>query len=79
MIVHMRWLPLVPAVLCLQACTPQEKGDLVLRNIALVLLAAWLLLVLIGKGGFVHLLLLNGIVIYLIDAVSIYRSKMTQS
>ena len=50
-----------------------------LRIIASVLLAIWLLLVILGKGGFAHLLLLIGIVIWIIDAVSIYRSRMTES
>ena len=50
-----------------------------LRIIATALLVLWLVLVLLGKGGFIHLLLLNGIVIWVIDAVSIYRSQMTQA
>jgi hypothetical protein len=56
-----------------------KRTDLMLRIIASVLIAVWLLLVILGKGGFVHLLLLNGIVIWVIDAVSIYRSRMTES
>jgi hypothetical protein len=51
----------------------------VLRIIATVLLGIWIALVLIGIGGFVHLLLLNGVVLWVVDAVSIYRSRMTES
>jgi hypothetical protein len=50
----------------------------VLRIIATVLLGIWIALVLIGMGGFVHLLLLNGIVIYIVDAVSFHRARMTE-
>ena len=46
--------------------------------IAGVLLAVWLVLVVAGKGGFVHLLLLNAIVISVLDAVSIYRGRMKE-
>lgn len=46
-------------------------------KIAAGLILLWLILVLMGKGGFVHLLVLNGIVVFIIDAVSIYRGRMT--
>jgi hypothetical protein len=49
-----------------------------LQIIAGVLLAIWLVLVVIGKGGFVHLLLLNAIVISVLDAVSMYRGRMKE-
>jgi hypothetical protein len=39
------------------------------------LLFVWLFLVLIGKGGFIHLLLLNGISIMMVDLVSSYRAR----
>ena len=58
---------------------PGGRSRSVLRIIATALLVLWLLLVVLGKGGFIHLLLLNGIVIWVIDAVSIYRSQMTQA
>ena len=50
----------------------------VIRIIAGTLLAIWLLLVLMGNGGFVHLLLLNGVGLWVVDAVSFYRSRVTQ-
>ncbi len=46
-----------------------------LRTVALILLAIWLLLVLLGKSGFIHLMLLSGIVIIIIDFVERYRSR----
>lgn len=61
----------------MRSCPPSEMKDLMIRIIAAVLLVIWLVLVLMGKGGLVHLLLLNGIVIWVIDAVSIYRSSMS--
>lgn len=48
-----------------------------LRLIAGVLLGVWLLLVLLGKGGFVHLLLLNGIALVVLELVCVYRRRMT--
>jgi hypothetical protein len=38
------------------------------------LLALWLILVIMGKGGFIHLLLLNGISVLMIDLVARYRA-----
>lgn len=48
-----------------------------LRLIAGVLLGIWLLLVLLGKGGFVHILLLNGIAVAVVDLVAVYRHRVT--
>ncbi|MGI8556639.1 MAG: hypothetical protein ACR2LT_09835 [Pyrinomonadaceae bacterium] len=47
-----------------------------LRIIAGIMLATWLLLIIIGKGGFVHLLLLSGIGMAVVDAVRNYRSRV---
>jgi len=49
---------------------------MVLQILAYALMALWLLLVVLGKGGFTHVLLLIGVVIWIIDAASIYRSRM---
>jgi hypothetical protein len=49
-----------------------------LRLTAAILLGIWLLLVLVGKGGFVHILLLNGIAIAIIDIITVYRGKFTK-
>jgi hypothetical protein len=48
-----------------------------LKIIAAVLLGIWLVLVLLGKGGFVHLLLLNGIGVAAVEAMTIYRTRMS--
>ena len=56
-----------------------EEDNILVRIIALALIAIWLVLVLLGKGGFVHVLLLTGVVIGTIDAVSLYRCRMTQT
>ena len=50
---------------------------MVLRFIAGILLGIWLVLVLLGKGGFVHLLLLNGIGIAAVEIMTVCRSRMT--
>ena len=47
------------------------------RILSTVLFAIWLVLVLGGKGGFVHLLLLTAIGVALVDLAAIYRSRMT--
>jgi hypothetical protein len=49
-----------------------------IRILGSALIVLWLLLVLIGKGGFVHLLLLNGIAVWIVDLVSIFRARMTE-
>lgn len=49
---------------------------MVLRLIAGILLTIWFALVLAGKGGFVHLLLLNGIGFAVVDAVTVFRTRM---
>ena len=52
--------------------------DSFLRIIAIILLSVWLILVLLNKGGFVHILLLNGIAVAIIDFVSVYRLRVTK-
>ena len=51
---------------------------MVLRLIIAILLVTWLVLVLLGKGGFVHILLLNALGISAVEAMTAYRSRMTQ-
>ncbi|PYS91341.1 MAG: hypothetical protein DMF62_02740 [Acidobacteria bacterium] len=46
-----------------------------LKALWITLLGVWLVLVLMGKGGFIHLLLLNGVSVLMIDLVAIYRSR----
>ena len=41
-------------------------------------LIVWLVLVMAGKGGFIHLLLLNGLVVWIVDLVSVYRGQMQE-
>ena len=48
-----------------------------LRVIAASLFGIWLLLVIGGKGGFVHLLLLNAIGVAAVEAVGQYRQRLT--
>jgi hypothetical protein len=40
------------------------------------LLGIWLVLFVLGKGGFVHILLLTGISVLLVDLVSKYRAGL---
>jgi hypothetical protein len=40
-----------------------------------ILLGLWLVFVLMGRGGFIHLLLLCGISVLMIDLVSMYRAR----
>lgn len=46
-----------------------------LKLIAGVILGIWLILVLMGKGGFAHMLLLFGLSTLAIDGVSAYRAR----
>lgn len=50
-----------------------------LRIVAAILFGIWLLLVLLGKGGFVHLLLLNAIGVASVEIMTLIRSKLTIS
>ena len=50
-----------------------------LRVLGSVLIVIWLALLVAGKGGFVHLLLLNGIALWVVDLVSRYRARMTET
>jgi hypothetical protein len=54
-----------------------QTKNMALRLIAASLFGVWLLLVIVGKGGFVHLLLLNSIGIAMVEAVGQYRRRMT--
>ncbi|MGI8468126.1 MAG: hypothetical protein ACR2N3_06715 [Pyrinomonadaceae bacterium] len=49
---------------------------MLLRIVAGILLGIWLLLVLIGKDGFIHLLLLSGIGVAVVELVCIYRRRV---
>lgn len=48
------------------------------RIIAAVLISVWLILVLIGKGGLVHTILLFGLAFAAIALVSFRRERMTK-
>lgn len=48
-----------------------------LRIITGILLTIWLFLVIIGKGGFVHLLLLNALGVASVEVITMYRSRVT--
>lgn len=46
-----------------------------LKVLWITLFTVWILLMLMGKGGFVHLLFLNGVSVLMIDLVAKYRSR----
>ena len=46
-----------------------------LKILAGILLGLWLVFVLMGRGGFIHLLLLCGVSVLMIDLVSMFRSR----
>ena len=48
-----------------------------LKIVAALLLGIWLVLVLLGKGGFVHMLLLNGLGVAFVEAMAMYRTRMS--
>jgi hypothetical protein len=41
-----------------------------------ILLGLWLVFVLLGRGGFIHLLLLVGVSVLAIDIVAMYRAAL---
>lgn len=47
-----------------------------LRIISGILLLIWLVLVVLGKGGFVHLLLLSSFGLAVVEMTIVYRSRM---
>ncbi|MFN2501682.1 MAG: hypothetical protein ABR530_06690 [Pyrinomonadaceae bacterium] len=49
---------------------------MVLRLIAAVLFVIWLILVILGKGGFVHLLLLNAIGVASVEVMTVLRGRL---
>ena len=49
-----------------------------LKIITGILLGVWLLLVILGKGGFIHIFLLVGISIFIILIVKEYRGNLTE-
>ena len=49
---------------------------MIARIISSTLIALWALLFLMGKGGFVHLLLLSGICIGTVELTAVYRSTL---
>ncbi len=48
-----------------------------LRVIAALITAIWLILIALGKRGFVHILILNAIGIVAVDAMMVFRSRLT--
>ena len=46
-----------------------------LKALWITLFAVWIVLMLMGKGGFVHLLFLNGVSVLMIDLVARHRSR----
>jgi hypothetical protein len=49
-----------------------------IRLFAGILLGLWFLLVLIGKGGFTHTLLLTGVALVAVDAAGAYRARVKE-
>lgn len=49
-----------------------------LRLFAAAMLATWIVLLLVGKGGFVHLLLLGTIGVVVVEFMTSYRTRMTR-
>lgn len=46
-----------------------------IRIIAVICLGIWLLLALLGKSGFIHLLLLSGVGFAAVDLACLFRSR----
>lgn len=55
-----------------------ERGFLLLRIVAGFLLVTWIILVLIGKGGFVHLIFLCFLGVAAVEVMTVLRGKLTR-
>jgi hypothetical protein len=51
-------------------------NSLFLRLSASILLGIWLILLLIGKGGMIHILLLCGISVAFVEIIGVYRRNV---
>jgi hypothetical protein len=52
-------------------------NSLFLRLISAVLLGIWLILLLIGKSGMIHVLLIGGIAFVFVEIICVYRRNVT--
>jgi hypothetical protein len=52
---------------------------MVLRFVAIALIAVWLILFLLGRSGFVHVLLLTGLGVAFVDVLYVVRSRTPAS
>lgn len=51
---------------------------MVFRIIVGILLAVWLVLILLGKGGFSYILLLTALGIAMLEIIIVFRGRMTE-
>ncbi len=49
---------------------------MILKSVAAILLLLWLMLFLMGKGGFVHILLLTGLGVASVEILYAYRVRV---
>ena len=50
-----------------------------LTTLAVILLVIWAVLLLLGKGGFIHLLILNAVGLLMVEIVTICRTRMIET
>lgn len=55
------------------------RSDVFLKIIIALIFGLWILLVLFGKGGFVHILLLVSGGVSVVEILRIYRSRLTKN
>jgi hypothetical protein len=56
-----------------------SRSDLFLKIIIALTFGLWILLVLLGKGGFVHILLLVCAGVSVVEILRIYRRRLTEN
>lgn len=56
-----------------------EKDPMVQKLIAIALFTLWLVLLAMGKGGFIHLILLGSIGLAFTEIVAEYRSRLRRT
>lgn len=62
----------------LSSIDKRERKSLLLRIVAAILLVIWLVLVLIGKSGFVHLFLLGFLGVAAVEVMTVLRGRMVR-
>ena len=54
----------------------KNESEMIPKLVSTILFAIWLVLVVLGKGGFIHLVLLAALFVLLVDRMAAYRARI---